>query len=52
MDFIPDAIPLIGFLDDLAVLTTVINSLQAELLKYRKKIEIQLAIHQKKIIFL
>jgi curved DNA-binding protein CbpA len=34
-DFIPDFIPLIGFLDDIAVLTTIINSLQGELVKYR-----------------
>jgi len=34
-DFIPDIIPLIGFVDDLAVFTTIINSLQGELLEYR-----------------
>lgn len=35
MDLIPDVIPFIGFIDDIAVLTTIINSLQVELIKYR-----------------
>jgi len=35
MDLIPDVIPFIGFIDDVAVLTTIINSLQGELIKYR-----------------
>lgn len=35
-DFIPDMIPIVGFLDDVAVLATVINSLQTELAAYRK----------------
>lgn len=34
-DLIPDFIPLLGFVDDLAVLTTIINSLQVELDAYR-----------------
>ncbi len=41
-DLIPDFIPLIGYLDDLAVLTTVISSMQQELSDYqewKKKIE-------------
>lgn len=40
-DFIPDFIPVIGFLDDLAVLTIIVNSLQGELMEYRnwKKIK-------------
>ncbi len=36
MDFIPDMLPIVGFLDDVAVLATVINSLQTELAAYRK----------------
>jgi curved DNA-binding protein CbpA len=36
-DFIPDVIPSLGFLDDLAVLTTIINSLQSELNDYRNR---------------
>ena len=35
-DMIPDFIPLIGFMDDMAVLAMIINSLQAELGMYRK----------------
>jgi len=34
-DFIPDFLPLVGFIDDMAVLTTIVNSLQSELEKYR-----------------
>jgi len=34
-DLIPDFLPLIGFIDDIAVLTTIINALQGELTKYR-----------------
>ena len=34
-DFIPDFIPVTGFVDDLAVLTTIINCLKDELKKYR-----------------
>jgi len=34
-DLIPDFIPLIGFIDDIAVLTTILNSMGGELLKYR-----------------
>ena len=35
LDLIPDYIPFVGFLDDMAILTTIINSLQEELQKYR-----------------
>jgi len=35
MDLVPDYIPLVGFLDDLAVLTTIIHSLEQELEDYR-----------------
>jgi uncharacterized membrane protein YkvA (DUF1232 family) len=34
-DLIPDFIPLVGYLDDLAVLTTIMNSLKGELNTYR-----------------
>jgi len=34
-DLIPDFIPVIGYLDDLAVLTTIMNSLQKEISDYR-----------------
>jgi curved DNA-binding protein CbpA len=34
-DLIPDFIPFIGLIDDIAILTTIINSLQGELAKYR-----------------
>ena len=34
-DLIPDFIPLVGFLDDLAVLTTIMNSLKGEISAYR-----------------
>jgi curved DNA-binding protein CbpA len=34
-DLVPDFIPLLGFMDDLAVLTTIINALQGELAAYR-----------------
>jgi curved DNA-binding protein CbpA len=34
-DFIPDFIPFIGYIDDLAVLTTIMNSLKEELSEYR-----------------
>ena len=34
-DLIPDFIPLIGYLDDLAVLTTIMNSLKGEINQYR-----------------
>jgi len=33
-DLIPDFIPVIGYLDDLAVLTTIMNSLQKEICDY------------------
>lgn len=35
-DFIPDLIPLLGFVDDMAILTTIINSLEGELQAYRR----------------
>ena len=34
-DLIPDVIPVIGYLDDLAVLTTIMNSLKGEINQYR-----------------
>lgn len=34
-DFIPDILPIVGLIDDVAILTTIINSLQEELAKYR-----------------
>jgi curved DNA-binding protein CbpA len=40
MDLITDYIPFVGFLDDMAILTTIINSLQGELKNYRKWKEI------------
>jgi uncharacterized membrane protein YkvA (DUF1232 family) len=36
LDVIPDYLPLVGYLDDAAVLTAIINSLQGEIGKYRK----------------
>lgn len=35
-DLIPDFIPIVGLVDDIALLTTIINSMQGELTKYRK----------------
>jgi uncharacterized membrane protein YkvA (DUF1232 family) len=35
-DMIPDFIPLVGFIDDMAVLTMIINSLKSELKIYQK----------------
>jgi curved DNA-binding protein CbpA len=34
-DLIPDIIPFVGYLDDLAVLTTIMNSLKGEINEYR-----------------
>jgi uncharacterized membrane protein YkvA (DUF1232 family) len=34
-DLIPDFIPVIGYLDDLAVLTTIMNTLSKEIREYR-----------------
>ena len=34
-DLIPDFIPVVGYLDDLAVLTTIMNSLNKEIKEYR-----------------
>ncbi|MCP4630732.1 MAG: DnaJ domain-containing protein [bacterium] len=36
LDLIPDYIPVVGLLDDFAVLTAIINSLQNELAEYRR----------------
>jgi len=36
LDLIPDYIPIVGLLDDFAVLSAIINSLQDELAAYRK----------------
>lgn len=45
-DFVPDIIPLVGFVDDLAVLSTVISVLQGELFEYRRwKQSTQGAVH-------
>ena len=43
VDLIPDFLPLFGYLDDLAVLTTIMNSLKGEINQYRdwKKIGIR-----------
>jgi curved DNA-binding protein CbpA len=38
-DFIPDFIPFMGLLDDVAILTTIIKSMQGELDKYRNREE-------------
>jgi uncharacterized membrane protein YkvA (DUF1232 family) len=35
-DLVPDFIPMMGFLDDITVLTTIVKTLQGELAKYRK----------------
>ncbi len=35
LDLIPDFIPLVGFIDDIAVLTMILNSMGEELMKYR-----------------
>ena len=35
VDLIPDFLPLFGYLDDLAVLTTIMNSLKGEINQYR-----------------
>ncbi len=39
LDLVPDYIPIVGLLDDFAVLSAVINSVQDELAKYRKSQE-------------
>ena len=36
LDLIPDYLPIVGLLDDFAVLSAIINSLQDELAEYRK----------------
>ena len=35
LDLLPDYLPVVGFLDDLAVLTTIASSVQEEIQKYR-----------------
>jgi uncharacterized membrane protein YkvA (DUF1232 family) len=35
LDMIPDFIPIVGYLDDLAVLTTIMNSLKGEINEYQ-----------------
>ena len=35
LDLIPDYLPVVGYLDDLAILSTIMNSLQDEIAKYR-----------------
>ena len=35
LDLVPDYVPVVGLLDDMVVLTTIINSLQDELARYR-----------------
>jgi curved DNA-binding protein CbpA len=47
-DLIPDFIPLVGYLDDLAVLTTIMNSLKGELNAYRSWKETGIKGHFKK----
>ena len=47
-DLIPDFIPLVGYLDDLAVLTTIMNSLKGELNTYRSWKETGIKGHFKK----
>jgi len=39
LDLVPDYIPIVGLLDDFAVLSAIINSLQDELAEYRKFID-------------
>ncbi len=47
-DLIPDFIPLVGYLDDLAVLTTIMNSLKGEINAYRSWKETGMKGHFKK----
>ncbi|MDH3826164.1 MAG: DUF1232 domain-containing protein, partial [Desulfobacterales bacterium] len=47
-DLIPDFIPLVGYLDDLAVLTTIMNSLKGEINAYRSWKETGIKGHFKK----
>ena len=48
VDLIPDFIPLVGYLDDLAVLTTIMNSLKGEINAYRSWKETGIKGHFKK----
>ena len=47
-DLIPDFIPLVGYLDDLAVLTTIMNSLKGEINAYRNWKDTSITDHFKK----
>ncbi len=47
-DLIPDFIPIVGYLDDLAVLTTIMNSLKGEINAYRSWKETGINGHFKK----
>jgi uncharacterized membrane protein YkvA (DUF1232 family) len=47
-DLIPDFIPLVGYLDDLAVLTTIMNSLKGEINEYQAWKETGIKGHFKK----
>ena len=48
VDLIPDFIPIVGYLDDLAVLTTIMNSLKGEINEYRSWKETEIKGHFKK----
>jgi curved DNA-binding protein CbpA len=48
VDLIPDFIPIVGYLDDLAVLTTIMNSLKGEINAYRSWKETGINGHFKK----
>ena len=48
VDLIPDFIPLVGYLDDLAVLTTIMNSLKGEINEYKAWKETGIKGHFKK----
>jgi uncharacterized membrane protein YkvA (DUF1232 family) len=48
VDLIPDFIPIVGYLDDLAVLTTIMNSLKGEINAYRNWKEIGIKGHFEK----
>jgi uncharacterized membrane protein YkvA (DUF1232 family) len=48
VDLIPDFIPLVGYLDDLAVLTTIMNSLKGEINAYQAWKETGIKGHFKK----
>jgi curved DNA-binding protein CbpA len=48
VDLVPDFIPLVGYLDDLAVLTTIMNSLKGEINEYQAWKETGIKGHFKK----